>query len=62
MKKIKISPRNENFKQVQDKTDWVSVYKKSQTTVDREAAADQENPILKNARFSRMNKNSPAPR
>ena len=53
MKKTKIDPERDVSIRVQDKTDWSKVYKKSQASVDREAAMDIENPILKNVRFSR---------
>ena len=56
MKKTKIDPEKDVSIRVQDKTDWSKVYKKSQASVDREAATDIENPILKNVRFSRINK------
>lgn len=56
MKKTKINSEKDISKKIQDKTDWPKVYKKPQENVDREAAADTENPILKNVRFYRVNK------
>lgn len=56
MKKTKINSEKDVSKKIQDKTDWAKVYKKLQANVDREAAADTENPVLKNARFYRLNK------
>lgn len=56
MKKTKIDSVKYVSIRLQDKTDWSNVYKKSQASVDREAATDIDNPILKNGRFSRINK------
>ncbi len=39
----------------QDKTDWKKIYNQTQVAADREAGQDTENPVLKNAKFKRLN-------
>ncbi len=41
--------------QAQNKTDWKKIYNQTQATADREARQDTENPILKNAKFKKLN-------
>jgi len=53
--KTKVSSRVDVSKQTLDKTDWNKVYNKSQPEIDREAVQDNENPVLKNARFKKLN-------
>lgn len=58
MKKTKINSEKDTVKILQDKTDWSKVYNKSQSTADREAITDTENPVLRNVRFDRLSKDS----
>lgn len=54
MTKMKINSNSDLSKKYQDKTDWKKVYEQSQKEADKEAARDDENPVLKNARFKRL--------
>ena len=51
----KVSSKSAESKTNQDKTDWNKIYNKPQSTVDREAAKDSENPVLSKSRFKRIN-------
>ena len=57
MKTTKVNSKSVKNGVLQDKTDWSQVYDKSQDVVDREAAKDTDNPILKKSKFKRANKN-----
>ncbi|MFK5949246.1 MAG: hypothetical protein QM500_10820 [Methylococcales bacterium] len=52
MAKIK---KNQATMQAQDKTDWKKIYNQTQATADRKAGEDTENPVMKNAKFKRLN-------
>ena len=58
MAKIKINLKNNLSKKAQDKTNWIKIYNQSQSTADRVASQDAENPVLKNTRFKRINDKS----
>ncbi|MDH5181310.1 MAG: hypothetical protein OEZ39_08180 [Gammaproteobacteria bacterium] len=57
MKKVVVNKGKIVQGQCQDKTDWKRVYNETQSNVDRNAKADNENPVLTKARFHRLKDN-----
>jgi hypothetical protein len=51
----KVRSKDAVSKQCLDKTDWNKVYNQPQASVDQKSSQDSENPVLKDAKFKRIN-------
>jgi len=55
MTRTKVNSKDVASKQCLDKTDWNKIYNQSQASVDLKSSQDSENPVLKEAKFKRIN-------